>query len=425
MTYKQFSIKILFIVFFTSYGAFAQQDSTKSEAFALPNGTDLFLKGNNKAQIKQFEKLIAVPAHQLFIEGFNKQFGQCFNKKSRYDSLQIVNVDEWEMKLFAERKHQLDFLKNYPQKTALSDNFQTLVQANINYNYWHYLLAYSIIRSNKNTKLTRVVSLPKIMTDELIPEKVDNENLMVLETYRDFLPFFVTYWNSQANKFEKYADQVKSITDKATTAQKYLKGKTQDYTLAKLIYDNHVNLTASSAKFWISQIDDADYQKELLSHCAETLNKKEVVAKKEDKTKGEGSDFVNLSGEKFGFENYKGKVLYVDFWASWCGPCRQQFPFSKQMHEKLSKKQQKQIIFLYISIDDDQETWKKAIEKLQLNNGEHGISMGGWASDAVKKFGINSIPRYMIVDKTGKLVDPNAPRPSDPELLNKLIKLSE
>jgi thiol-disulfide isomerase/thioredoxin len=168
----------------------------------------------------------------------------------------------------------------------------------------------------------------------------------------------------------------------------------------------------------------------LLKHCKETLNKKEEVAKKkEDKDKLPlGSDYpvlIGLDGKQFNFAKYKGKVVYIDFWASWCGPCRGEFPFSKKMHDGFTEKQKKNIIFLYISIDEDPTNWKNAVDNLKLNNGDHGLSEGGWASGVTRKYQINSIPRYMIIDKNGIIVRPDAPRPSNPETLEILLKLME
>ena len=101
-----------------------------------------------------------------------------------------------------------------------------------------------------------------------------------------------------------------------------------------------------------------------------------------------------------------------------------QFPFSKQMHEKLTEEQRKKIVFLYISIDDTQEAWKKAMEQLQLP-GEHGWSEGGWNSKVTQYFGIQAIPRYILINKEGKVVNPNAKRPSDEFILSELLRLAE
>jgi thiol-disulfide isomerase/thioredoxin len=277
------------------------------------------------------------------------------------------------------------------------------------------------------------------MTEDLDTNKVFDEKAFTADAYRDFLPFFITYFNSKEQKFIKYSGGAnntatgnwlsKSMNDKAILAQKFFKNKILDYILAKQIYDNCAIFTASTIRYWISQIESEAYRKFLLEHCKEALNRKEEVAKKEpSKTKISPSDsptLTDMKGDKFNFEKYKNKVVYVDFWASWCGPCRQQFPFSKKLHEELTEKQRKNIVFLYISIDEDLGAWKNAIEKLELKNGEHGYSEGGWGAEVVRKYKINGIPRYMIIDKKGAIVQPEAPRPSDPNLKDILIKLME
>ncbi len=401
--------------------------------FSKPDSSDVFVQYGDKEIIKKVSDLIQTPESQAFLTEFNKKFPDTFEKETRYKQLLTANVDDWEMTLYDNRKGQLNFLKNYPNLAKLNPEFQSLVEANIKWNYWHLLLSYSIIRSNIDTKLTRVVSLPAVMTEELDPAKIYDEKLMMVESYRNFLPFFVTYFNSQEQKFVKYSDQVKAITDKGNIAQKYLKGKVLDYTLTKLIHDNCGRITASSAKFWISQIVANDYRKMLLEHCKETLNKKEEIAKKKEDSKdklpmskSDSPTLIGLDGKtQFNFDKYKGKVVYVDFWASWCGPCRGEFPFSKKMHEGFTEKQKKNIVFLYISIDEDPTNWKNAVDALKLNNGDHGLSEGGWASKVCQKYQIQSIPRYMIIDKNGTIVRPEAPRPSNPETLEILLKLME
>ncbi|MFN3852672.1 MAG: TlpA family protein disulfide reductase [Spirosomataceae bacterium] len=397
--------------------------------------TDFILKAGNASVLQKSRELLAKAEHQQFIEEFNKKFAKDFDDEFQYAQLMNKNVDDWEMDLYDRRLKQADFFKTYPLKSQLSADFQKWVENQIRWNYWHQLLAYSIIRSNKDTKLTRVVSLPSVMTEALDPAKVNDETALTSEAYRNFLPFFVTYFNSKSNGFLKYgsganaseqsASNVQGVTDKASIAQQYLKGDVLDYTLTKLLYDNCGRLTPTSAKYWIGQVKSANYQAILNEHCKETLTRVEVVEtkKKEEKPKNraESGDLpllTDMKGNKFSFADFKGKVIYVDFWASWCGPCRQQFPFSKQMHDGLNDKEKKKVVFLYISIDEDLDAWKNAVQQLKLDNGENGHSI-----PAAQKYQVNSIPRYMIIDKNGNIVNPNAPRPSDPSALELLKKL--
>lgn len=93
------------------------------------------------------------------------------------------------------------------------------------------------------------------------------------------------------------------------------------------------------------------------------------------------------------------------------------------MKEKLSKKQKEEVVFLYISIDNNEAAWKKGIEQNNIQAGEHAFSPGGWGASVVKYFGIKGIPRYVLIDKKGDIADGNAKRPSDPAALDDILNL--
>lgn len=137
------------------------------------------------------------------------------------------------------------------------------------------------------------------------------------------------------------------------------------------------------------------------------------------------SIFTNRDGTekslKAILEENKGKVILIDFWASWCGPCKKEMPFSKKLHKKLDEKD---VIFLYLSIDSQDEKWKKSIE--QLGIGEDGLHYRKDQKEAVellKFFYIYSIPHYMIISKDGKIANRDALPPRDPKLERQLQKL--
>jgi thiol-disulfide isomerase/thioredoxin len=214
-----------------------------------------------------------------------------------------------------------------------------------------------------------------------------------------------------------------------------IKGEAAVFVAAKQLSDNAPKLSEPIAKRLLGLLEEKDAGRHYVRFVAPQLKAILAAKPKENKPKEEKASpagksdypFVlkNIEGKEVSLESFKGKVVYLDFWASWCGPCRQMFPFSKQLHEKLSDKQKKQIAFVYISIDGTPEAWKTALEQLDLSNGINLHSPGNWQSEVVKYFQINSIPRYMIFDKKGILVDSNAKRPADPALLDDLLKLTE
>ncbi len=124
-------------------------------------------------------------------------------------------------------------------------------------------------------------------------------------------------------------------------------------------------------------------------------------------------DFENYKGGTTSLDDLKGKYVYIDVWATWCGPCKQQIPFLKKIEDKYHGKN---IEFVSISTDrpNKYDAWKKMI--VDRNMG--GIQLyAGNNNTFSRDYQINSIPRFILVDPEGNIVDADAPRPSDPRLI--------
>ncbi|AFD07464.1 TlpA family protein disulfide reductase [Solitalea canadensis] len=118
---------------------------------------------------------------------------------------------------------------------------------------------------------------------------------------------------------------------------------------------------------------------------------------------------IDINGKPIKLSDYKGKVVYMDVWASWCKPCVGEIPFGRTLEEKY--KDRKDIIFITVSIDKKTDDWKSGLQK----NNPAGTPLyveGAFGGLFAKSYGINSIPRFVIIDKNGKFIDANAPRPS-------------
>lgn len=111
----------------------------------------------------------------------------------------------------------------------------------------------------------------------------------------------------------------------------------------------------------------------------------------------------DTSGKLFSTKNFKGKILIIDFWASWCGPCRMENPNMVKLYQAFKDKG---LEIVGVSLDRDSKAWKEAIRKDNLS-WIHISDVKGWQSAAAREYGINSIPQMFVLDKQGKIIAKN------------------
>lgn len=119
----------------------------------------------------------------------------------------------------------------------------------------------------------------------------------------------------------------------------------------------------------------------------------------------------------------KGKVVYIDVWATWCAPCLKEFPHSKKVQQRFEGNDQ--VAFLYVSVDrtNDLEKWKKMVADKNLS-GVHIIdSPESEANSIWKAYLVSGIPRYILVDQLGKIVNADAARPSSGKVEDEIRRL--
>lgn len=154
----------------------------------------------------------------------------------------------------------------------------------------------------------------------------------------------------------------------------------------------------------------------------------ETIASREQFPAGSPSptfeNYENHKGGSTSLKDLEGKYVYIDIWATWCAPCIAEIPSLKELE---SQYKDKNIQFVSISIDDAQRSgggdlavakqkWKTMVEEKELV-GIQLFSDKNWESDFVRNYNIQGIPRFILIDPNGNIVDANAPRPSSEQLV--------
>ena len=128
----------------------------------------------------------------------------------------------------------------------------------------------------------------------------------------------------------------------------------------------------------------------------------------------------NITGEAVKLSDFKGKYVYIDVWATWCGPCRKEIPLLEKLNEEFEGTD---VVIMSASIDRNKRSWQNKVKKDAMQ-GVQILVPGAWGASICKDYKINSIPRFLLIGKEGEIISANAPRPSQGagNMLKKLLE---
>lgn len=124
--------------------------------------------------------------------------------------------------------------------------------------------------------------------------------------------------------------------------------------------------------------------------------------------------FEDINGKTWNLADLQGKYVYIDIWATWCVPCKGELPHLKKLEETFKGMN---IAFVSLSCDRDKAKWEKMVKEQQLG----GIQLwGGEDNEFLRKYRAQAIPRFILLDPNGRIVDPDMTRPSDEKTIEAL-----
>ncbi len=333
-------------------------------------------EGKNQLQRKGFEK-------NLYIENLENKMGQML-----LPSMEVLNSN-------AQR-----LLDSLVQHRLISEDIHSFYQQK----YSNLLLKLKIISGTMDS-LTAANEINKRVKKHI---------------------FHDVYFNQCLSNFERkyFATQAKWVMS-TENKQFFFRNPKESFFLIK---NSHVLSSKVKAKMLMISLDkvDAVFHDKIDSYVKlfeEVVTDKILIAKAKEKYQkvvvasetSANLTLVTSDKKQMTIENLlqkkKGKVVYVDFWASWCKPCLEEMKYSKN-HIQTYKNKDLEVVFL--SLDDNFDKWNKATERLEISKLENSLKIvNPQLSTFMKEHKLYSIPRYMIFDKQGVLINDNAPHPSD------------
>ncbi len=197
---------------------------------------------------------------------------------------------------------------------------------------------------------------------------------------------------------------------------------------ATLVYNSisKDGITQSEINLYTRLINEKfkeNYIRQLLLSMCKQINQE--VDKNENLTIPQNAiltKYESNSGEEIFskiIENNKGKVIYIDIWATWCSPCIKLFNHSQKMHEMFNNEN---IAFVYLCCRSSEENWKNVIKRHQVI-GTHILLNQKQNDELQTMFSIDALPQFILIDSDGKIVNNHAPKPDTEEIIDEINKL--
>jgi thiol-disulfide isomerase/thioredoxin len=189
----------------------------------------------------------------------------------------------------------------------------------------------------------------------------------------------------------------------ANDVMESLMNMTKDSNQVKKVYD-----------IVVPQVKEAYY----LAHIKKTYKNFVTYA---DGNTAPNFTYKDVDGKEVSLTDLRGKYVYIDLWATWCGPCKAEIPYLTRIEEDFKDKA---VHFVSISLDKvaNYAQWKSYVTSNKLKGIQLMVDKD-FKSEFIESFNISFIPRFILIDPNGKIKDSNAKRPSDPELVKQLQQL--
>jgi len=396
-----------------------KEDGSFVDTLMLKTGSYMLYDGKNVAEVyldagtnivvnydaKNFSETLSISGKDAEISNYLAVKGKK-EKEMRGEGMTVYELDEKEFKAkFVEIKQVLEGLVNSTE--GISEEFKAMEVKGLKYSYLGQLNIYERYHAHFAKK-------PEFKISEGFLNELDG---LVYDNEEDF-NYSADYKNLVTSHYRTESAELvkKDSINEDLAFLKTAAGISNETIKNSLMFD--------SAKYGVTYAENLEEYYNIFINSStneennkvitESYNKLKMVAKGQPSPKFVG--FENYLGGTTSLDDLKGKYVYVDVWATWCGPCKREIPSLKEVEKKYHGKN---IEFVSISVDKakDHDKWKKMVEEKELK-GIQLFSDKDWGSDFVQGYSIKGIPRFILIDPDGNIVSSNAPRPSESRLID-------
>lgn len=307
-----------------------------------------------------------------------------------------------------QQKMMANFKKAYAANTEMSPDFVKMEKENLRIATANNLLMYPEYYAYVTKE--DAPEMPAEYYDFLSGFTFNDDKMLASQDFKSFVQAYLTH------KATAMVDEGNDAQFAEEEAQMKLIGtfsdnqKVKDYAyytmMGGLLYEHGADIPENIVATFQANCKDEE-------QVAKVMEEYQQWAKIAKGKEAPNWTYETITGEQFGLEDMRGKVVYVDVWATWCGPCKGELPYLEKLIEEYEAGGK--IAFTSVSIDENKEAWEKMVTEKEMK-GIQLFADKAWKSSICTDNLITGIPRFMLIDEAGKIMDVNAPRPSSKEI---------
>ncbi len=332
-----------------------------------------------------------------------------FYFESRLWSLMALDKEQYFQKKGSYFDQQRESFEKLKVENEIDPDFLKVEEAYFEYEPLLFDLEYPRAHAYENKISEDVVDFPKDETKAaLIQIDLDRADLLASRSYTSIVERIVNDEVKEILKQDTTLNENEAGREKAIyrVADSLLKNKfVKDHFLYNYISQNLAYKGPVSVKNSYDKFMDENESPKLEARLKSLNDKWEIIMPGKEVP---DFSFINIEGDSVKLSDLRGDLVYIDIWATWCGPCIAEHPHWDKMKEEYKDQP---ISFLTVSIDDNLEPWEKMVKSKNME-GLQWLAENGWKSEIAQHFMVNAIPRFLLLDKEGKVIDPSAERPS-------------